>query len=69
MGQSSLKVNHIALKVNHIVIVNETGVSLYLLCLHTEIKDSAVHRLSPSPSTNLKLPISTIEYADLLNYP
>ena len=73
MGQSSLKVNHIALKVNHIVIVNETGVyhplDLYLLCLHTEIKDSAVHRLSPSPSTNLKLPISTIEYADLLNYP
>ena len=40
MGQSSLKVNHIALKVNHIVIVNETGVyhplDLYLLCLHTE---------------------------------
>ena len=46
MGQSSLKVNHIALKVNHIVIVNETGVyhplDLYLLCLHTEIKDLAV---------------------------
>ena len=44
MGQSSLKVNHIPL--NHIVIVNETGVyhplDLYLLCLHTEIKDSAV---------------------------
>ena len=47
LGQSSLKVNHIALKVNHIVIVNETGVyhplDLYLLCLHTEIKDSVVH--------------------------
>ena len=46
LGQSSLNFNHIGLKVNHIVIVNETGVyhplDLYLLCLHTEIKDSAV---------------------------
>ena len=67
MGQSSLKVNHIALKVNHIVIVNETGVyhplDLYLLCLHTEREKIRlfVTRLSSSTSTNLKPPISTIE--------
>ena len=61
-GQSSLKVNHIALKVNHIVIVNETGVyhplDLYLLCLHTEReKIRPFIRLSPniyqSKTTNI----------------
>ena len=45
MGQSSLKVNHIALKVNHIVIVMKLEyhpLDLYLLWLHTEIKDLAI---------------------------
>ena len=70
MGQSSLKVNHIALKVNHIVIVNETGVYHPLESLFV-VFTSQIRlfvRLSSSTSTNLKLPISTIEYADLLNY-
>jgi len=46
MGQSSLKVNHIALKVNNIVIVNETGVYhpllIFICCvyIYLEIKDS-----------------------------